>query len=97
MPARADIQDIRSSDNEIWAAAGAGFFNYKEPAAKPNLPDSEHGTLPSLAAGASMMTPEQRVGWRATCIFLWKARGNLATPIITAPISIFLHTLARYD
>ena len=62
-PALADIQDIRNSDNEIWGAAGPSFFNYKEPSTAPNLPDSEHGTLPSLAAGASMLVPDSARGF----------------------------------
>ena len=53
--AKADIQAIRSADNEIWGSVGTSLFNYKEPAAKPDLPDSEHGWLPSLAAGVSML------------------------------------------
>ncbi|MDR3424150.1 MAG: hypothetical protein P4M13_03600 [Alphaproteobacteria bacterium] len=51
MSARADIQTIRDSDSSVWGAFGPSFLNYKEPAEAPNLPDSEHGELPSLAAG----------------------------------------------
>ena len=63
MPAKADIQDIRSANNEIWASAGGAFFNYKEPAVAPDLPDSEHGELPSLATGVSMMIPDSSRGF----------------------------------
>jgi hypothetical protein len=61
--ARADIQTLRGTDNSIWISAGGAFFNYKEPSIAPNLPDSEHGELPSVAVGASMLVPEASKGW----------------------------------
>jgi hypothetical protein len=53
--ARADADAIRSVDNEIWAAAGASFLNYKESVPSPDLPDSEHGFMPSGALGISAL------------------------------------------
>ncbi|MDE1900826.1 MAG: hypothetical protein KGI37_04165 [Alphaproteobacteria bacterium] len=41
-------------DNELWAAAGTSFFNYKENSSP--VGNSEHGWLPSLAGGGSYMT-----------------------------------------
>ncbi|MGB9153470.1 MAG: hypothetical protein WCD70_10330 [Alphaproteobacteria bacterium] len=55
MSAKADVQTIRISDSEIWGSFGGSFLNYKEPSAAPYLPDSEHGMLPSIAAGVSYM------------------------------------------
>jgi hypothetical protein len=53
--AKADADAIRSVDNEIWAAAGASFLNYKESVPSPDLPDSEHGFMPSGAIGVSAL------------------------------------------
>jgi hypothetical protein len=58
LPAHADMQTLRSADNEIWGSVGGNFLNYKEPAPAPNLPDSEHGTLPSIAMGVSMLAAQ---------------------------------------
>jgi hypothetical protein len=55
LPAHADIQTIQNSNSAIWGAVGTGFFNYKEPSSPPDIPDSEHGWNPSLAAGLSYM------------------------------------------
>ncbi len=52
--AKADIQTIRSADSAIWGSFGTSLFNYKESITP--IPDSEHGWLPSFAAGMSNMT-----------------------------------------
>jgi hypothetical protein len=53
--AKADIQAIRGSDNALWAAFGTSFLNYKETIAPPDIPDSEHGWMPSIALGGSFL------------------------------------------
>jgi hypothetical protein len=57
-PARADDQTIRNADSEVWGAFGTSLFNYQEEIGAPNIPDSEHGWLPSLAVGASYLTSQ---------------------------------------
>jgi hypothetical protein len=54
--ARADVQTIRSSDNAFWGSVGTSFLNYQETITSPSIPDSEHGWIPSFAAGASVLT-----------------------------------------
>jgi hypothetical protein len=55
-PAKADIETIRGSDNSFWGSMGSSFFNYKEStSATGQIPDSQHGLLPSFAAGVNYM------------------------------------------
>ncbi|MDR3424541.1 MAG: hypothetical protein P4M13_05610 [Alphaproteobacteria bacterium] len=49
------IDAIRGSDNAVWLSTGASFLNYKE--ALSPMTDGERGWLPSFAAGASYMNP----------------------------------------
>jgi hypothetical protein len=58
-PANADISTIVSEDSAVWGAFGADLFKYKEPSSPPDLPDSEHGWIPSGAAGASYFFSDQ--------------------------------------
>ena len=51
--AQADIQTIRSANNAVWGSAGAALLNYKESVSP--LPNSQHGWIPSVGAGASYM------------------------------------------
>ena len=53
--AKADIQAIHHEDNEVWGSVGTELFNYKEPNVTAGVSDSEHGWVPSIAAGVSLL------------------------------------------
>ncbi|MDR3423643.1 MAG: hypothetical protein P4M13_00995 [Alphaproteobacteria bacterium] len=48
------VQTIHDSNSSIWVSAGESTLGYKE-AVSP-IPDSQHGSLPSVAAGLNYMT-----------------------------------------
>ena len=50
---RADVQTIRNSDTAYWASVGAAQVNYKESVSP--IPNSQHGWIPSMAAGLDYM------------------------------------------
>jgi hypothetical protein len=60
MADNADNEAIGKIDNEIWGSVGADFLNYKEYVPPPDLPDSEHGWMPSGAIGISALLNHAR-------------------------------------
>ena len=50
------VQAIHNADSAVWLSTGATYLNYKESLSP--LTDRERGWLPSFAAGASYMNPD---------------------------------------